>query len=149
MPDSLESELERLRAAASKLNQLTDYASASVRSLEDLLNKEVSAGVYAHVEAGSEALDEESSRCVHRYLAYSKLGQGFRIAIEWWVDGDDSGAVKAWQECTREDKLETFPLLPKLLKQIANNVEQELKQAEASIAPVMKQLTPPSKKGSR
>lgn len=54
---------------------------------------------------------------------------------------------KPWSDCTREVKLQGFLKLPKLLTQIVENVEAEIREAEKVSATVTKLVQSIQQKG--
>ncbi len=125
-----------LRIASTRLNMLTDKAAAVVKQVEKFLNDECHTGVEASVLVSEHYAEDEPGRYVEtRDLVYCRIGQRFRIAVDWRCDGADVSSVpKPWSDCTREDKLETLEKLPDLLHAIAERLGGQIKKAEKSLA---------------
>lgn len=124
-PNPLRDAMESLRSQSPRLNKITDLANETVREIEAFLNDECSIGVTAVVKMQGDPEGPEGT-----YLEYRRVGPRFRIAI---VESDDDGrdtSVKAWADCPRAVKLDTFKLLPQLMTSIAQRVEKQIAEAE-------------------
>jgi hypothetical protein len=126
--------LARVRESAAKLNQLCDQAAESVRTLEEFLAKECSAGIEAHVEVSH---DRDEYHEGSLYLCYDRWGNRFRVLLRWY-DSSDPGpgqtTAKPWAECKRDEKLSTVAFLADLITAIDENLDSQIKRAQAAIS---------------
>ena len=127
--------IDGLRVHSARLNQLTDDAAKVIKQVEDFLNVECSAGVFARVvvsRIGSS--DDEYQNTGARYLAYCRVGPRFRIAVDWAADDNPSEPdPKAWSDCKRDDKLESLEKLPELIAEISKELGDRVKKVEESL----------------
>jgi hypothetical protein len=96
--------------------------------------------------------DEEPEGWVN--LEYRRLSGKFRIAVvrmryQGGPEYDEVEDVRAWSECTREEKLESFEKLPELLVALAAEVEKKTVEAEKVLAAVAPKLSRFHKKGGK
>jgi hypothetical protein len=117
-----------------------------VREVEDVLTKELSLGVEAHVIARGESITPKKTRFLS--LAHRRVNGKFCIAILKRVETqfvnennilDYCSEVEdetPWAQSSRDEKLETFPCLPKLLENLIQNVETATEQLEKTQATV-------------
>lgn len=112
---------KRLEAAAGKLNQVSDAACAAVKRVETWL--------LANSVGGPASVEGDDGYT----LVYARCGSKFRVAV---VTGDRD--MTPWNDCPRDVKLATFPLLPKLLRAIVDAVEKQVAttKAESVIAEI-------------
>jgi hypothetical protein len=114
--DSLPASLARLRKSVAELNQISDRTAAAVREIENFL-AECGIGVHVYVKVCDYGHDEPDGAI---FLEYRKIGQKFRIAIVWHdAQNPNDEGVKAWSDCSREDKQLTIVKLPELMEAIA------------------------------
>jgi len=130
MQDEIANHIERLRESTKLLNSAADSAADTVKNVETFLT-ECSIGLHASVEAY-----HSGGNVVH--LAYQRISgkkrNAFRIVV---VTVDD---VRAWSECTRNEKLETFSALPALLEVIQRKTDELIACTERTLQ-TMKGLT--------
>lgn len=153
--EELRAAVESLRSLAPRLNQVTDDANAIVRDVEHFLNEECSLGVHACVNIKRYDADNDAGE----WLEYRRVGPRYRIAFVVSDEGGNDVSVKAWSDCPRQEKLQSFAVLPALLAKVAASVEAELKKAEDTAKAVsstlavlrkpVKRPTPPSAAGNR
>lgn len=135
-PKELREAVESLRSLAPRLNKITDEANEIVRSVEQFLNEECSVGISAHFRYK----DFEGTTDGGVFLEYRRVGQKYRIAI---VEADDNyrdTSVKPWADSSRQDKLESFPYLPELLRHIAEKVSEQVQKVEVAARDVVDTL---------
>jgi hypothetical protein len=137
---------QKLRELAPTLNKAADEAAKIVQDVENLLTKELSLGIEAEVRVNT--INLSPHKTIYKKLAHCRVNGKFRIAIvqeirteftdengqpEYsWQPGE--GGVVAWAEAPRDAKLETFPLLPKLLQVILQKVEATKAEVEKTQA---------------
>lgn len=143
MSKGITESLARIGEQSARLNQLCDEGAATIRELEDVLEK-MNVGVPASVK-----LVDEDDGCGYweiESFVYSRIGSRFRIGhYRADASGPDSVVEKPWSDCSRQIKIDTLHRLPDLVAAIADEVEKRAKLAETAIATV-KKLTVPSKK---
>jgi uncharacterized protein Yka (UPF0111/DUF47 family) len=145
MADPLSDAIEELRRSSARLNEITDKAAETVRRIEDFLNDECSLGIEASVKTKEE---QDDGLFYSRLLAYRRYGAKYRIVVEEEdTSCPDPWTIKAWSDCTREVKLETFPWLPELIKKIAAEVDKTIKEAEQVSQTVTQMVQSLQKKG--
>ncbi len=134
MGRDLHQAVQHLRAATSLLNQNLDEAGATVRAVEDFLNDECNVGIPASVTV-SAGTDNDSGISFGTELSYIRIGPRFRVAVTRWNDANpEDSTIKPWSDCTREIKMEAIRKLPELLVEVANQLDEHLKEAQAAIA---------------
>ena len=138
--------VDKLRRSSARLNQLTDEANTTVKEVEDFLNKECSAGIFASVAISAPSLDEPD--VAGSYLEYRRFGQRYRIAVvSKSLFDPESESVKSWSECPRDEKLRAIKKLPELIMEVAQNLDEKIVDAEKTMASVSQVLrTLPRKK---
>ena len=116
MANDLSVAIERLRTSTQRLNAICDEAAQTIKDVEAFL-EESRVGVTASVfiRNGAYSPDADSPDWVDQ-LEYRRLDSGkFRIAIVrsdvTHPPGPDE--VRAWSECTRDEKLDSFEKLPR------------------------------------
>ena len=127
--------MAELRDSTKRLNAITDNANALVRDVEEFLNKECSVGVYASVIVSS-TTHEEHDVTFYTSLSYARVNGKYRIAIENGRDDDPEPAIRAWAECTRDEKLEALAKLPWLILEIAKIMQAATARAEETVSTV-------------
>ena len=136
--------VEAIQEQSAKLNALTDEAGELVRQAEEFLNGRCSVGrpCAVPVRPGGDGADGLGT-----FLAYRRVGPRFRIAVEDYAPGVEP-SVKAWGDCARADKLDALAQLPTLLREIAAQLGEDVRGAEASVRAVAGALaalpTPPA-----
>jgi hypothetical protein len=150
--EDLNEALLSLRAASQRLNEATDNANSLVRSVEDFLARDCSVGLYATVKVSS-AGDEEGKYSSHVHLTYARISGRYRICIEKESDfpnDPEKSSLRAWAECSRDDKLDTVSALPRLLMKISEAAVRRAEAAEDEVAQAQSVLTRAiNKKGGR
>lgn len=147
--------IEQLSGLPPKLNHAIKTASAVVQAVEKFLNE---CGICILVDqlvsqttpvAVSLEDDHDRNRDSWEslYLSYRLVGSSYQIAVvNRTLSGEtdvyesyctdervESERVTPWSAALRDEKLETFPALPKLLKEIALQMTKSLVAVEASI----------------
>src|SRR5262245_2885464 len=129
MADDLAVAIERLRTSTQKLNTISDIAAQLVRDAEAFLEA-ARVGVPGQVlipdfaQNTSEYDDDEEwslKAPTESFLAYQRLPKSkkFRIVIVGvHPDCPDNPYVRAWSECSREEKLQSIQQLPGLLAEL-------------------------------
>lgn len=142
MTESLSTSISKLRKSTARLNQITDQASDTVRELEEFLNRECSVGIHAFVKVKDV---DNGDFTFSQWLEYRRVGQKYRIAVVWGSDIDpEEESVKAWSDCSRDEKLEAVAKLPDLIEVIAEKVNEKVESAQAAAGTaqaVLKALT--------
>jgi hypothetical protein len=131
--------IKRVRAAAAAVNAASDQAALAVSSLEEFLNRECSAGVYAsvHVRNQQDEQGDEHSES----LAYGRYGTRFRVLVEFWGGDDPETATpRPWAECSRDVKLASAEKIPDLIDAIVVELNREAQSLEHVVS-VVKSVT--------
>jgi hypothetical protein len=141
--------LQRLRDLSPKVNKTCDEATKVVREVEKFLTD---SKVTVPAEVVVQAVQVSPKKRELTTLCFGRLDSSFRIAVKReeeteFVDGRNmvDYAIKTtdetpWLECPRDLKLSTFPKLPELLKNIGEEVEKSLKNAEDAMPEIEKVL---------
>lgn len=115
MADELSDAVERLRTSAERLNRISDQAAELVRDVERFLEESrVGVSASVHISYGASDPDAVEAEWEDR-LEYRRLDSGkFRIAVSRTYENapPEEEEVRAWSECTRDQKLESLELLP-------------------------------------
>lgn len=149
MSSSMLSSVEKLRKSVSELNKISNEAANLVASVEQFLNKECSVGIDASVLVSSEPIcDDPGAPNEDTYIGYHRHLGKYRITVSTCFDGEP-GTSKPWSEWNREVKLETIKKLPELILEIADRVDQHIKNAKAENDKVSELLKALQQKGSR
>jgi hypothetical protein len=133
MNDDLRTNLARLKALMIQANRLADEGAKTVREIETALGETpIAAEVFVDRHHTSPKASEET------ILAFKRIGGKFRIAIvkaRRTEFTNSEGLVESataifgetpWLECSRDDKLATFPKLLELLIEIGKNAEKAI-----------------------
>lgn len=142
MSKDITESLARISEQTARLNQLCDEGAATIRDLEDTLEK-MNVGVPAEVNLRRY---EDPSCYEYEDFVYRRIGGRFRIGYALSSIEPESEIEKPWSDCSREIKLETLPRLAELVSQIAIEVEKRACAAETAIASVKKLVQPRQKK---
>jgi hypothetical protein len=153
MTESLRTPLNKLKELAPQVNRLADEAAKTVREIEQLLADKL--GLTVSAETGVSYIQTSTQTAEHTNLAYRRVGGKFRIAVvkerctnfvndrNWadtaWKTLDET----PWLECPRDEKLATFPKLPKLLEAIVEAVEKSVaavQQAQPEVEAVLNSM---------
>jgi hypothetical protein len=118
--------MARLQQSAAALNQISDTAAKTVKEVEGFLET-CSIGVPAYVMFADGPSDDD-----HGYLAYVRVGNRFRIAVSFGEDPDRE-YVRAWSDCPRDIKLDSFAKLPELLAHIAKRADEKIVAATNAV----------------
>lgn len=139
MADAIRSALERIQQSSAALNKVTDLASQTVKEVEKFLDS-CSLGITASVQFR----EDDDDGTIYR-LGYRKVGRNFRIVVFWGRCHEDE-YLRAWSECSRDEKLETFEKLPELLNTIADSVDNQIALARDVVISVSAAIPVLSKK---
>lgn len=154
MTEELRTAIKRIREFSLKLNASTDEASHGIRQVELFLNEECSIGIPASIVYRDVSISKETTEFFA--LVYDRLNGKFQflVRVEHEIKTQDTHGFAetvlkkiretAWTQCPRHEKLESFKVLPDLLKEIrdlaAKAIEQTGKSAEA-LAQVLVAMT--------
>jgi hypothetical protein len=135
MGDSLSTAVARLRSSSARLNKLTDDAAELVRSVEDFLNDECSAGIEVFLPNNLSGCSNSFESDFEMNLAFRRVGKRYRIVLVSGTVGEpeEDWVTTPWSECSREIKLRALPHLPALVDQVARAIEDKVKEAETAI----------------
>jgi hypothetical protein len=150
MTDDLSKQLLELRKSTDELNVLTDRANELVRRTEQYLIEECRVGgpVYVHVASMDEPVVEEAGPGAPEwstYLGYDRYKGELRIVVSHVVEGDEH-EVKAWAECSRDIKLDTLDVLPKVIQELLKKVRKQVAGVKATVD-LLDSMIPASRKG--
>lgn len=118
--DDLQLAVAKLRALSPKLNSAVDQAQRVVLQIENFLAQECQVAIQADVPV----VYNDKGVAV-TLLRYGRVEGKFRIALTN-TDGDSRFVSRAWTECDRNEKLASFPALPKLVLAVTKAVETQI-----------------------
>ncbi len=144
MSKDITESLARIGEQTARLNQLCDEGAATIRDLEDTLEK-MNVGVSASLTIHS--YEDHSGWYEYEHFVYRRIGGRFRIGYASGDCSPESEIEKPWSDCSRQIKIDTLHRLPELVAKIAEEVETRAKEAEKAIASVKKLATSMKKKG--
>ncbi len=114
MANAMQNALETIQKLVPQLNASTDEASRIISDVEKFLEKN---------NVGIEAKGLPSPQS-GKVLCYTRVSGKFRIAVRFYEKGTDVAIdVRPWLDCTRDDKLATFPCLTDLLVAISDRAK--------------------------
>lgn len=118
--EDLQLAVAKLRALSPKLNSAVDQAQRVVLQIEHFLAHECQVAIQADVPV---AYNDKGVAIT--LLRYGRVDGKFRIALTS-TDGDCRFVSRSWTECDRNEKLSSFPLLPKLVLAVTKAVEDQI-----------------------
>lgn len=72
-----------------------------------------------------------------RSRGYARVGAKFRIALMTFPDDDlERASYRPWSDCSREEKLESLPWLPRLIVVLTEEVDEKATRAEKTLKAV-------------
>ncbi len=150
MPDDLSVALERLRTSAQRLNRTSDEAAKTIREIESFL-EESGVDLFATVEVHTWKVNEPKEGTQGMFLQYKEMASGkYRIAVVYLTLDSECEVTeergKAWAECSRKEKLQSYAKLPELLVELAGELEGEVAGAERIVNQVSPNIAALSKK---
>jgi hypothetical protein len=116
-----------------------------IREVESFLDS-CQVGVPAWVVVES-STDDERGMQTWTSLGYDRVGGKFRVAIGYGGDAYDELTTKAWNDCSRQEKLLTAPKLPELLAAIHVEVQRAVTETKAVTTKLVNELKPVLKAG--
>ena len=118
--EDLQLAVAKLRALSPKLNSAVDQAQRVVLQIEHFLVHECQVAIQADVPV---AYNDKGVAIT--LLRYGRVDGKFRIALTS-TDGDCRFLSRSWTDCDRNEKLSSFPLLPKLVLAVTKAVEDQI-----------------------
>ncbi len=129
------SPLRRLEAAAVRLNRLTDQAGEEVRQLEARLNEfSIGLTISVPITGGRNGKSLDYRRADDRL---------FQIAVVRHTQPPKPDEVRPWDQCSREDKIQAFKVLPELIEKLTQELEGRVADTEAALESLSHVLQPP------
>jgi hypothetical protein len=139
----LKTSLQNLKGYSATMNKVTDEANETIRMVEQFLNEECSIGIPCGVLL-KDLVEDDGTPYRADWLEYRRINGKFRIAIAtYWPDGDEG--ERAWSDCPREEKLESYKKLPDLLIELTKKVlatVTETRENTQMVSQVVKGLIP-------
>jgi len=128
--------LRDLRILSTHLNEITDKAIQTVQEVEQFLN-DCNIGISVSVPTRVTEINGGVERG-DRYLAYEPVGRNrqFRFVVH-----DKFGPDKAWAECSREIKIESIAVLPKLIEALSSKITEKIRETDQSLEQVAQLLS--------
>jgi hypothetical protein len=124
--DELQQAVAKLRTLSPKLNSAVEQAQRVVLQVEHFLAHECQLAVQADVPV---AYNDKGIAVT--LLRYGRVNGKFHIALTH-TDGDARFASRAWVDCDRNEKLASFPALPRLLLAVTKAVESQINSTSAT-----------------
>jgi hypothetical protein len=130
MTDDIRNSLKRFQQLKPALDKAADDAAESVRHGEKVL-AELKLEIPATVFVKQISTDTEFARLVYRRCTTGVMAPMLRVKpFRIMISFDDGHAVireKPWLECSRDEKIASFPQLPQLLKLLIQKAEESIK----------------------
>jgi len=124
--DELQQAVAKLRTLSPKLNSAVEQAQRVVLQVEHFLAHECQLAVQAEVPV---AYNDKGVAVT--LLRYGRVNGRFHIALTQ-TDGDARFVSRAWVDCDRNEKLASFPALPRLLLAVTKAVESQINSTSAT-----------------
>ncbi|HEY8747484.1 MAG TPA: hypothetical protein VIM11_05905 [Tepidisphaeraceae bacterium] len=124
--DELQQAVAKLRTLSPKLNSAVEQAQRVVLQVEHFLAHECQLAVQADVPV---AYNDKGIAVT--LLRYGRVNGKFHIALTQ-TDGDARFVSRAWVDCDRNEKLASFPALPRLLLAVTKAVESQINSTSAT-----------------
>jgi len=124
--DELQQAVAKLRTLSPKLNSAVEQAQRVVLQVEHFLAHECQLAVQAEVPV----LYNDKGVAV-TMLRYGRVNGKFHVALTQ-TDGDSRFVSRAWVDCDRNEKLASFPALPRLLLAVTKAVETQINSTSAT-----------------
>jgi len=124
--DELQQAVAKLRTLSPKLNSAVEQAQRVVLQVEHFLAHECQLAVQADVPV---AYNDKGAAVT--LLRYGRVNGKFHIALTH-TDGDARFVSRAWVDCDRNEKLASFPALPRLLLAVTKAVESQINSTSAT-----------------
>ena len=124
--DELQQAVAKLRTLSPKLNSAVEQAQRVVLQVEHFLAHECQLAVQAEVPVGY-----NDKGVAVTLMRYGRVNGKFHIALTQ-TDGDARFVSRAWVDCDRNEKLASFPALPRLLLAVTKAVENQINSTSAT-----------------
>jgi hypothetical protein len=124
--DELQQAVAKLRTLSPKLNSAVEQAQRVVLQVEHFLAHECQLAVQADVP-----VSYNDKGIAVTLLRYGRVNGRFHIALTQ-TDGDARFVSRAWVDCDRNEKLASFPALPRLLLAVTKAVESQINSTSAT-----------------
>ena len=124
--DELQQAVAKLRTLSPKLNSAVEQAQRVVLQVEHFLAHECQLAVQAEVPVGY-----NDKGVAVTLMRYGRVNGKFHIALTL-TDGDARFVSRAWVDCDRNEKLASFPALPRLLLAVTKAVENQINSTSAT-----------------
>jgi hypothetical protein len=124
--DELQQAVAKLRTLSPKLNSAVEQAQRVVLQVEHFLAHECQLAVQAEVP-----VSYNDKGVAVTLLRYGRVNGKFHIALTQ-TDGDSRFVSRAWVDCDRNEKLASFPALPRLLLAVTKAVESQISSTSAT-----------------
>jgi hypothetical protein len=124
--DELQQAVAKLRTLSPKLNSAVEQAQRVVLQVEHFLAHECQLAVQAEVPV---AYNDKGVAVT--LMRYGRVNGKFHIALTQ-TDGDARFVSRAWVDCDRNEKLASFPALPRLLLAVTKAVENQINSTSAT-----------------
>ena len=128
--DDLQQAVAKIRALSPKLNSAVEQAQRVVLQIEHFLANECQLAVQAEVP-----VTYNDKGVAVTLMRFARVNGQFRIGLTQ-TDGESRFVTRAWTECDRNEKLASFPALPRLLLAVTKAVETQISATSATTATV-------------
>lgn len=124
--DELQQAVTKLRTLSPKLNSAVEQAQRVVLQVEHFLAHECQLAVQADVP-----VTYNDKGIAVTLLRYGRINGKYHIGLTQ-TDGDSRFVSRAWVECDRNEKLASFPALPRLVLAVTKAVESQISATNAT-----------------
>ena len=124
--DELQQAVSKLRTLAPKLNSAVEQAQRVVLQVEHFLAHECQLAVQVDVP-----VTYNDKGIAITLLRYGRINGKYHIGLTQ-TDGDSRFVSRAWVECDRNEKLASFPALPRLVLAVTKAVESQISATNAT-----------------
>lgn len=124
--DELQQAVAKLRTLSPKLNSAVEQAQRVVLQVEHFLAHECQLAVQADVP-----VTYNDKGIAVTLLRYGRMNGKYHIGLTQ-TDGDSRFVSRAWVECDRNEKLASFPALPRLVLAVTKAVESQISATNAT-----------------
>jgi hypothetical protein len=142
----LRKEIAHLRSLTPELNAVTDNAAKIILAVEHFLTEECQLGLPVVVSIQEGDRDNGTTTYGTR-LEYTRWEGKYRICVSSYEDHDGYETEvtdrNVWVNCTRDRKLDTIMLVPRLLQEVSQKVKRVIthtKEQSAEVEAYLKQL---------
>jgi len=133
--DELQQAVAKLRTLSPKLNSAVEQAQRAVLQVEQFLAHECQLAVQADVP-----VSYNDKGIAVTLLRYGRMNGKYHIGLTQ-TDGESRFVSRPWVECDRNEKLASFPALPRLVLAVTKAVESQITATNATTHTVTSLMT--------